>query len=173
MGSGAMVVVDEDDCMVKLSKFFLDFTAEESCGKCTPCRIGNKRLLEILDKITIGKGDEKDLEDLDELGNIIKDCSLCGLGQSSPNPVISTLQYFKDEYLAHVNDKRCPSKSCTELLEYLIIPEKCIGCTICARHCPVDCISGERKALHIIDQERCIKCNACFEKCPVNAITKG
>ena len=172
MGSGAMVVMDEDDCMVNLAKFFLKFTAEESCGKCTPCRIGNRRLLEILDKITTGKGSENDMDDLDELGNIIRDTSLCGLGQSAPNPVISTLKYFRCEYLAHVNEQRCPSKRCTELLRYFIVPEKCIGCTVCARNCPTKCISGERKKTHVIDQPRCIKCNTCYEKCPVDAITK-
>ncbi|MCL2352140.1 MAG: 4Fe-4S binding protein [Firmicutes bacterium] len=172
MGSGGMIVLDEDDCMVNIAQFYLKFTAEESCGKCTPCRIGNRRLLEILEKITTGGGAEKDMIDLDELGNIVRDCSLCGLGQSSPNPVLSTLKYFRDEYLVHVNDKRCPSKRCTALLRYFIMPEKCIGCTVCARNCPVSCISGERKKTHVIDQARCIKCNTCYEKCPVNAITK-
>jgi len=172
MGSGGMIVLDEDDCMVNIAKFYLEFTVEESCGKCTPCRIGNRRLLEILERITEGKGTEKDLDTLRELGEIIRDCSLCGLGQSAPNPVISTIKYFYDEYKAHVIDKKCPAGSCTHLLQYTVIPEKCIGCTLCARNCPVSCISGERKKVHEIDQDRCIKCGVCMAKCPVGAITR-
>ena len=173
MGSGGMIVMDEDDCMVRIAKFYLDFTAEESCGKCTPCRIGNKRMLEILEKITAGNGTDKDIAELDILGNVIKDCSLCGLGQSSPNPVVSTIKYFRDEYNAHVREKRCPAGVCQELLTFTIIPEKCIGCTICARNCPVNCISGERKQPHVIDQDKCIKCGACLPKCPTDAILKA
>jgi NADH:ubiquinone oxidoreductase subunit F (NADH-binding)/NAD-dependent dihydropyrimidine dehydrogenase PreA subunit len=170
MGSGGMILLDEDDCMVSISKFYLEFTAEESCGKCTPCRIGNMRLLEILERITEGNGTEKDLDELESLGEVIKDTSLCGLGQSSPNPILSTLRYFRKEYEEHVINKRCPSGSCVKLIKYDIIPEKCTGCTICARVCPVTCISGKRKELHVIDQERCIKCGVCLVKCPFDAI---
>lgn len=165
MGSGGMIVMSEKDCMVNIAKFYLDFTVEESCGKCTPCRIGNKRLYEILDKITEGKGTEEDLYELDELSNVIKDASLCGLGQTSPNPVLSTLKYFKDEYDAHVKDKRCPAGACEKLLSYVILPEKCVGCTACARHCPVGAISGKVKEVHVIDQEKCIKCGVCIDRC--------
>jgi len=170
MGSGGMILLDEDDCMVSISKFYLEFTAEESCGKCTPCRIGNMRLLEILERLTEGKGTEKDLDELETLGKTIIDTSLCGLGMSSPNPVLSTLQYFREEYEEHVKNKRCPAGSCTKLIKYDIIEEKCTGCTICKRVCPVDCISGERKELHVIDQEACIKCGVCLVKCPFDAI---
>ena len=173
MGSGGMIVMDEDDCMVGISKFFLEFTAEESCGKCTPCRIGNMRLLEILTRITEGLGKEEDLEELESLSRIICDTSLCGLGQSSPNPILSTLNFYMDEYIAHVRDKKCPSGTCTDLLEFIILDDKCTGCTLCKRVCPVDCIVGERKELHHIDQERCIKCGACVDKCPFKAIIKG
>ncbi len=170
MGSGGMIVMDEDDCMVNIAKFYLEFTMDESCGKCTPCRIGNTRLHEILNRITEGKGEESDLAELDSLGNIIKDCSLCGLGQTAPNPVLSTLKYFHDEYEEHIKNKKCPAKACKSLLEYRILPDKCIGCTVCARNCPVTCISGERKAVHEIDQDRCVKCGLCMQKCPVDAI---
>ena len=172
MGSGGMIVMDEGDCMVNIAKFYLEFTVEESCGKCTPCRIGNRRLLEILERITKGQGTEEDLDELRELGTIIKDCSLCGLGQTAPNPILSTLTYFMDEYEAHVREHRCPAGKCTDLLKYVVIPEKCIGCTICARNCPVSCISGERKETHIIDQSKCIKCGVCFSKCPKQAIER-
>ncbi len=172
MGSGGMIVMDEDDCMVNIAKFYLEFTVDESCGKCTPCRIGNRRLHEILEKITKGNGTKEDLDELRELGEVIKDTSLCGLGQTAPNPILSTLQYFFDEYEAHVHEKRCPSGACTDLLKYKIIPEKCIGCTICARNCPVPCIEGERKKTHEIIQEKCIKCGVCFSKCPTKAIVK-
>lgn len=172
MGSGGMIVMDEDDCMPSISKFFLEFTAHESCGKCTPCRIGNRRLLEIIGKITNGEGLEEHLTQLEDLSYIIKDSSLCGLGQGSPNPVLSTLKNFREEYEAHIRDKHCPSGTCTNLLKYLIVPEKCIGCTVCARNCPVSCIEGERKKVHVIDQDRCIKCGVCFDKCPVDAITR-
>jgi NAD-dependent dihydropyrimidine dehydrogenase PreA subunit len=172
MGSGGLIVMDEDNCMVDIAKFYLEFTVEESCGKCTPCRIGNTRMFEILERITSGKGTLEDLDDLKELGEIIKDTSLCGLGQSAPNPVLSTLRYFYEEYEAHVVDKRCPAGACTDLLQFVVIPEKCIGCTLCARNCPVSCISGERKQVHVIDQTRCIKCGVCESKCPTKAIIK-
>jgi NADH:ubiquinone oxidoreductase subunit F (NADH-binding)/(2Fe-2S) ferredoxin/NAD-dependent dihydropyrimidine dehydrogenase PreA subunit len=171
MGSGGMIVMDEDNCMVDVAKFYLEFTVEESCGKCSPCRVGNKRLLEILEKITAGKGTEEDLEDLRELSETIKDTSLCGLGQTAPNPVLSTLKYFWDEYVAHVVDKKCPAGACQALLQYHIT-EDCIGCTKCARQCPVSCISGKVKELHVIDQDKCIKCGACEEACPKKAIVK-
>jgi len=170
MGSGGMMVLDEDDCMVNIAKFYLDFTVEESCGKCTPCRIGNTRMYEILEKITVGNGTKEDLNRLKDLGQIIKDTSLCGLGNSAPNPVLSTIEFFHEEYLAHVNDKKCPAGACKDLVTYLIIPEKCIACTKCKKVCPVDCIHGERKVKHVIDQEVCIKCGACVPVCPTNAI---
>ncbi len=170
MGSGGMIVMDEDDCMVSVAKFYLDFTVEESCGKCAPCRIGNKRLYEILDTITQGKGTEEDLFKLRNLGNVIKDTSLCGLGQTSPNPVLSTMENFYDEYLAHVKDHKCPSGQCKALMQYIINADACVGCTLCARVCPVDAISGEKKMPHEIDQDVCIKCGACMEKCKFGAI---
>ncbi len=170
MGSGGMIVMDEDDCMVSVAKFYLDFTVEESCGKCSPCRVGNKRLYELLEKITQGKADKEDLDNLRNLSMVIRDTSLCGLGQTSPNPVLSTMDNFMEEYDAHVEDQRCPAGSCKELIRYEIIPENCVGCTACARNCPVNCIAGERKQLHTIDQSLCIKCNACFEKCKFNAV---
>jgi len=173
MGSGGMIVMDEDNCMVDIAKFYLEFTKDESCGKCTPCRIGNTRMLEILEKITKGNGTEQDLKDLVELGDVIKDTSLCGLGQTSPNPVLSTLHYFQDEYLAHVKDKHCPAGVCQALFSFHILPDKCVGCTACARICPAHCIEGERKIVHVIDQSRCIKCSACYNTCKFNAIEKG
>jgi NADH:ubiquinone oxidoreductase subunit F (NADH-binding)/ferredoxin len=171
MGSGGMIVMDEDDCMVSVAKFYLDFTVEESCGKCAPCRIGNKRLYELLDKISKGNGSMEDLDLLRNLSAVIKDTSLCGLGQTSPNPVLSTMDNFYDEYLAHVIDKKCPAGQCKALLEYHIDADLCIGCTLCSRVCPVDAIIGERKEQHVIDQEKCIKCGACMEKCKFNAIS--
>jgi NADH-quinone oxidoreductase subunit F len=172
MGSGGMVVMDQTNCMVDVARFFLNFTQNESCGKCTFCRIGTRRMLEILTRITEGKGEPEDIGRLEELAtNIIKG-SLCGLGQTAPNPVLTTLRYFKDEYLAHINEKRCPAGVCTALLHYEIIPEKCIGCTACARKCPVMCISGTVKQPHVIDQSLCIKCGACFDTCKFNAIIK-
>jgi len=170
MGSGGMIVMDEDDCMVSMAKFYLDFTVEESCGKCSPCRIGNKRLYEILDKITKGNGTREDIDRLRNLSYVIKDTALCGLGQTSPNPVLSTIDNFWDEYLEHVNDKKCRSGQCKALLQYVIDPDNCVGCTACARNCPVNAISGERKGIHVIDQTTCIKCGACLEKCKFNAV---
>ncbi|MBW6534440.1 MAG: NADH-quinone oxidoreductase subunit NuoF [Mariniphaga sp.] len=170
MGSGGMIVMDEGDCMVGIAKFYLEFTLEESCGKCSPCRIGNKRLYEILEKITNGNGEEVDIERLKLLSNVIKDTSLCGLGQTSPNPVLSTILNFEDEYLAHVNEKKCPSGQCKALLKYDIIEDLCTGCTLCFRNCPVGAITGERRQPHYIDQLLCIKCGVCYEKCKFNAI---
>ncbi len=171
MGSGGMIVMDEDDCMVSVAKFYLDFTVEESCGKCTPCRIGNKRLYEILDIITQGKGTMEDLDKLKNLSYVIKDASLCGLGQTSPNPVLSTLDNFWDEYVEHVTVKKCRSGQCKALMQYIIEAEQCVGCTACARNCPVNAITGERKLAHYINQDICIKCGACLEKCKFNAIS--
>lgn len=171
MGSGGMLVLDDSDCMVDICKFFLEFTVEESCGKCTPCRIGNKRLLEMLTKITEGKGTLQDLADLKELATTIKTTSLCGLGKCAPNPVLSTLDNFYDEYVAHVVDKKCPSGKCQALLDY-IITDDCKGCTKCSRICPAGCISGKPKEKHVIDVSKCLKCGACMDSCKFNAITK-
>jgi len=170
MGSGGMIVMDEDDCMVSMAKFYLDFTVEESCGKCAPCRIGNKRLYEMLEKVTEGKGTVEDLAHLRNLSNVIKDTSLCGLGQTSPNPVLSTMDNFWEEYEAHVKEDKCPAGQCKALMKYIIDAEKCIGCTLCSRVCPVDAITGEKKTPHLISQETCIKCGACYEKCKFDAI---
>ena len=172
MGSGGMIVMDEDDCMVSVSKFYLDFTVDESCGKCTPCRVGNLRLLELLEKITSGNGTEEDLDKLQELSHVIKDTSLCGLGQTAPNPILSTRHNFWDEYVAHVRDKKCPSGKCTALVRYMI-NEKCIGCTACSRVCPVSCISGQVKVKHEINQNACIKCGACYNACKFSAIDRA
>ena len=172
MGSGGLIVMDENNCMVDIAKFFLAFTVEESCGKCAPCRIGTKRLYEILEKITDGNGTMEDLERLEELAKTIQSSSLCGLGQTSPNPVLSTLRYFKDEYIAHVVDKKCPAGVCKNLLNYVIIEDKCKGCSLCARKCPVNAISGEIKSPYTIDTEKCIKCGLCISTCKFGAIEK-
>jgi NADH:ubiquinone oxidoreductase subunit F (NADH-binding)/(2Fe-2S) ferredoxin/Pyruvate/2-oxoacid:ferredoxin oxidoreductase delta subunit len=171
MGSGGMIVMDETSCMPAVARFYLDFTVEESCGKCTPCRIGNKRLCEILDKIIEGKGTMDDLGILKNLSQVIKDTALCGLGQTSPNPILSTIDHFWDEYLAHVVDKKCPAGQCKSMKQYIISGEQCIGCTACARACPVGAIKGEKKNPHSINQDLCIKCGACYEKCKFNAIS--
>ncbi|BCY17419.1 NADH dehydrogenase [Leptolinea sp. HRD-7] len=173
MGSGGMIVLNDHDCMVNIARFYLEFTVEESCGRCAPCRIGNKRMLEILTDITEGRGTEADLRELKDLSQTIMDTSLCGLGQTAPNPVISTMKYFWDEYEAHVKEKRCPAGVCQKLLKYEIIPDKCIGCTACARNCPVSCITGSAKQPHVIDQSKCIKCGACMTKCRFGAITRN
>lgn len=172
MGSGGLIVMDEDNCMVDIAKFFLDFTVDESCGKCVPCRIGTKRLHEMLEKITDGKGTLEDLDKMEELCYYIKDNALCGLGQTAPNPVLSTLRYFREEYIAHVTEKRCPSGVCKHLLRYRIVEDKCRGCTLCARNCPVNAITGAVKTPHAIDNSLCIKCGACIEKCKFGAIVR-
>ena len=173
MGSGGMIVMDEDDCMVAVAKFYLEFIVEESCGKCSPCRIGNKRLLEILTRITEGKGTMEDLDNLRNLSQVIKDTALCGLGQTSPNPVLSTLEHFYDEYVAHIRGHKCPAGKCKALLSFRIDPQLCVGCTLCSRNCPVDAIIGERKEAHFIDTTKCIKCGTCKDKCKFNAISAG
>lgn len=172
MGSGGMIVMDENTCMVDIARFFLDFTVDESCGKCPPCRIGTKRMLEILNRITEGKGESGDLDKLQTLASAIKAASLCGLGQTAPNPVLSTLRYFRDEYEAHIEQRICVAGTCKALLRFVIIPEKCKSCAICAKACPVNAISGERKKPYLIDQIKCIKCGVCLEKCPFDAIVK-
>ncbi len=172
MGSGGLIVMDEDNCMVDIAKFFLEFTVDESCGKCTPCRIGTKRLLELLTKITEGKGTMEDIDKMEELCYSIKESSLCGLGQTAPNPVLSTLRYFRDEYEAHVRDKVCPAGVCKALSKYVIDPEKCKGCSLCARQCPVGAITGEIRSPFVIDQDKCIKCGACMSGCKFDAISK-
>ena len=172
MGSGGMIVMNDKTCMVNIAKFYLEFTQDESCGKCTSCRIGTKRMYEILTKITNGEGTMDDLEHLDALARMIKDTALCGLGQTAPNPVLSTMKYFHDEYLEHVNDKYCRAGTCKALAKYSIIAEKCIGCTACARACPVKCISGKVKEVHVIDQSQCISCGACFDACKFDAVLK-
>ncbi|MBR3781085.1 MAG: NADH-quinone oxidoreductase subunit NuoF [Clostridia bacterium] len=173
MGSGGLIVMDEDNCMVDIAKFFLDFTVDESCGKCAPCRIGTKRMMEILEKITEGNGTLEDIDKLEELAYYIKENSLCGLGQTAPNPVLATLKFFRDEYIAHVVDKKCPAGVCKGLLNYTIDADKCKGCTLCARKCPVGAISGTVKNPHVIDTTKCIKCGACMDSCKFGAISKG
>jgi NADP-reducing hydrogenase subunit HndC len=172
MGSGGLIVMDEDTCMVDIARFFLDFTVDESCGKCTPCRVGTKRLLELLDKIIEGNGTLEDIDKMEELCYYIKSASLCGLGQTAPNPVLSTLRYFRDEYVAHVVDKKCPAGVCKNLLRYHIDAVKCKGCTLCARKCPVGAISGSVKEAHTIDTAKCIKCGVCISNCKFGAISK-
>ena len=173
MGSGGLIVMDEDSCMVDIAKFFLEFTVDESCGKCTPCRIGTKRLYEMLEKITSGNATMADLDKMEKLCYYIKENALCGLGQTAPNPVLSTLKYFREEYEAHVRDKTCPAGVCKDLLNITILEDKCIGCTACARACPVNCISGEVKKPHVIDQNACVKCGACIATCRFAAIVKA
>ncbi|MBR5120721.1 MAG: NADH-quinone oxidoreductase subunit NuoF, partial [Clostridia bacterium] len=180
MGSGGLIVMDEDNCMVDIARFFLDFTVDESCGKCTPCRVGTKRLLELLDKIIAGKGELEDLDRLEELSNYIKSASLCGLGQTAPNPVLSTLRYFREEYIAHIVDKKCPAGVCKSLLSFSIDPDKCIGCGLCAKNCPASAITrtdyvapGHKLASFAIDTAKCVKCGACMPACKFKAISKG
>ena len=172
MGSGGLIIMDEDTCMVDIAKFFLEFTVDESCGKCTPCRIGTRRMLEILEKITKGQAEMEDLDRLEELCNHLKTSSLCALGQTAPNPVLSTLRYFREEYIAHIVDKKCPAGVCKDLLHYKIDPDKCKGCTLCARTCPADAIIGSVREVHMINPEKCVKCGACMEKCKFGAIYK-
>jgi NAD-dependent dihydropyrimidine dehydrogenase PreA subunit len=172
MGSGGMIVMDEDDCMVDIAKYYLGFTVDESCGKCTPCRIGNLRLYEILERITSGDGKTEDIELLIDLGNTIKDTALCGLGNSSPNPVLSTIEHFKEEYIEHIEQGKCRAGKCKAFASYVIDPDKCIGCTKCAKACPVACIEGAVKEKHVIDQSKCIKCGNCASNCPVHAIER-
>jgi NADH-quinone oxidoreductase subunit F len=174
MGSGGMVVMDEDTCMVDIARYFLSFTQAESCGKCVPCRLGTKQMLDILQDITSGKGKPEDIDLLQNLGEQVKAGSLCGLGQTAPNPVLTTIRYFRDEYEAHVNEKRCPALVCTELISYYILPDKCQGCLICLRNCPVEAISGGKRMVHVIDQGKCIKCGTCLDLCPTrfNAVVK-
>jgi NADP-reducing hydrogenase subunit HndC len=165
--------MDEDNCMVDIAKFFLEFTVDESCGKCPPCRIGTKRMYEILERITGGKGEAGDIEKLELLAKNIKASALCGLGQTAPNPVLSTLRYFRDEYEAHIKDRKCPAGVCKAMMHYVIQANLCKNCGICARQCPVDAISGDKKIPYIIDQDKCIKCGVCMEKCPFKAIFKN
>lgn len=172
MGSGGLIVMDEDTCMVDIAKFFLQFTVDESCGKCTPCRVGTKRLLELLEKITDGRGTLEDIDKMEELCYYIKENALCGLGQTAPNPVLSTLRYFRDEYIEHVVNKRCPAGVCKKLITYKIDPVKCKGCTLCARNCPVNAIEGQVKVAHSIDTSKCVKCGTCIDKCRFGAIYK-
>ncbi|NQT16422.1 MAG: 4Fe-4S binding protein, partial [Planctomycetes bacterium] len=166
MGSGGMVVMDVDTCMVDVARFFLDFTQKESCGKCVPCRLGTKQMLDILEQIAGGEGKPEDVDLLEEIGEAVKAGSLCGLGQTAPGPVLTTLRYFRDEYEAHIREKSCPAKVCRELVTYRILPEKCKGCRLCAKVCPAEAIEGEKKEPHVIDQRKCIKCGMCFDKCP-------
>jgi NADH-quinone oxidoreductase subunit F len=172
MGSGGLIVLDEDNCMVDVAKFYLEFTVDESCGKCTPCREGTRQMYRIMQRITDGKGQASDIEKLKSLGNVLQLTSLCGLGQTAPNPVLSTIRFFEDEYRAHIEDKKCPTHVCKHLLTYSINPDKCVGCTACARQCPVQAIAGEVKKVHVIDQAKCIKCGSCYEVCRFGATLK-
>jgi ferredoxin len=173
MGSGGMIVLSESDCIVDIAKFYLTFTTDESCGKCTPCREGTTRMKEILERITKGTAELGDLDKLERLARLCQKTSLCGLGRAAPNPILSSLQHFRDEYIEHIVDKRCRSKKCVSLIRYVVNPDLCIGCTVCARNCPVECISGKRKEVHVIDQERCIKCGQCFQVCRFDAVERG
>ena len=170
MGSGGLVVMDEDTCMVDIARFFMEFTQDESCGKCVPCRVGTRRILEILTNICEGRGQPGDIERLEKLSNEIRGTALCGLGQGAPNPVVSTIQYFREEYEAHINEKRCPAKTCRALIKYEIKPETCTGCTVCARNCPTNAITGERRKPHFIDADLCVRCGICMQVCNFNAI---
>jgi len=171
MGSGGLIIMDEDTCMVDIARYFLDFTVDESCGKCTPCRIGTRRMYEMLEKIISGNGEMEDLDKLEELCMHVKATSLCGLGQTAPNPILSTLKYFRHEYEEHIKDKKCSAGVCKDLLQF-VINEKCKGCTLCIKVCPTNAITGKVKELHVIDQEKCVKCGVCVEKCKFGAIIK-
>ena len=172
MGSGGLIVLDETSCMVDVAKFYLGFTVDESCGKCTPCREGTRQMYQMLERICDGKGKDGDIQKLNRLAETIKDTSLCGLGQSAPNPVLSTIRFYKDEYEAHIGEKRCPAHVCKHLLVYSINAEKCVGCTACARQCPAQAIAGKVRKAHVIDQSKCIKCGSCYETCRFGAISK-
>jgi NADH-quinone oxidoreductase subunit F len=170
MGSGGLVVLDETSCMVEMARFFLEFTQNESCGKCTFCRVGTRRMLEILTRITMGEGIPEDIEKLQKLGKQIREASLCGLGQSAPNPALTTIKYYRDEYEAHIVDKRCPAGTCTALVDFYIDPEKCTGCTLCVKKCSVEAITGEKKKPHVIDNDKCVRCGRCITSCRFDAI---
>jgi NADH:ubiquinone oxidoreductase subunit F (NADH-binding) len=173
MGSGGFIVMDDTDCMVDIAKFYLDFCVDESCGKCAPCRIGGYQMLDILKRITEGKGDKDDITKLQKIAEAMKKASLCGLGQTAPNPVLSTLRYFRSEYEEHINNKTCRTGRCSKLMKFTILPENCVGCGSCKRACPVEAISGESRQKHVIDQIKCIKCGQCFDICKFNAVRKG